>query len=236
MGKLYTILFAFLFFIPATAQTFRVDSESKVYGSIGTELKHTISIKNITGRPVQLHIERIDSQIGSGQSTYFCWGADCLKENEKLFLGALTIDAGMTSNRLGSVLKTGLVETSSTVRYLIYDIKNPADSIIHEISYSITDPTTRAFLLNNKDIKISNLYPNPVNNYAIFDYSFNNRNSKAKIILHNVLGGIVGEFDLTPFENKLKITTSELNPGVYFYTLQLDNDNLITKKMVIRRD
>jgi hypothetical protein len=235
MRKLYTILFVFLFYCQVSGQTISVDPESKVYGNIGTEMSFAISIKNLTDKPITLHIQRIELQIGSGQSSYFCWENDCLGENEDNFRDTITLEPGLESLNLRSVLETGLVEYTSNVKYLIYDVNHPEDSVVHEVVYTINAPNSKGFLFHNRDIKISNLYPNPVNNYANFDYNLSNRNDKAKIILHNVLGGIVGEYDLPFFENKLNIPTSDLNPGVYFYTLQLDSKNLITKKMIIRR-
>ena len=43
------------------------------------------------------------------------------------------------------------------------------------------------------------------------------------------------EFILKPLEKELKIPTIEYNPGVYFYTLYIDGEGVITKKLVIRR-
>lgn len=91
------------------------------------------------------------------------------------------------------------------------------------------------YLFSSDDISVSNVYPNPANDYVQFDYALNNRDVQAYIVVHDVLGGNIGEFPLPAYDRQLKIPTSNINPGVYFYTLRLGNENVITKKMVIRR-
>jgi hypothetical protein len=73
---------------------------------------------------------------------------------------------------LTSILETGLAASISSVKYLIYDLNNPADSLVHEISYVIEDPNSKKLLFNNRDIQISNIYPNPVEDYAFLNYNF----------------------------------------------------------------
>ncbi len=101
--------------------------------------------------------------------------------------------------------------------------------------YVIEDQNSKKILFHNKDIQISNVYPNPVANFAFFNYTLNTKKKGAKIVIHDVLGSVIAEYDLPPYDSKIKISTNELNSGIYFYTLKVDNDNLITKKLVIKR-
>lgn len=234
--KIFTILILFLFLNQAAmAQSFRIDSETKYSGSVGSQVKAIINIKNLTNKPLHLQIKRLDGQIGSSQNSYFCWGDDCFSSKTTSFPSARTIEAGRTSLKFSSILETGLAASNSSVKYLIYDINNPADSLVHEISYVIEDPNSKNLLFQNRDIQISNVYPNPVDNYAFLNYNFHNKNLTAKIVIHNVLGSIIGEYELPTYETRLKISTNELNPGIYFYTLRVENDNIITKKLVVKR-
>jgi hypothetical protein len=234
--KIFTQIILFLFLNQiALAQSFRIDSESKYSGSVGSEVKAIINIKNLTNKPLQLQIKKLDGQLGSGQSSYFCWGEDCFGSSTISFPSAKTIEAGRSSLKFTSILDAGLAATISSVKYLIYDVNNPADSLVHEISYVIEDQNSKKLLFQNRDIQISNIYPNPVDNYAFINYNFQNKNLNARIVIHNVLGSIIGEYDLPSYETRLKISTNELNPGIYFYTLRVENDNIITKKLVVKR-
>jgi hypothetical protein len=84
-------------------------------------------------------------------------------------------------------------------------------------------------------ITVSNLYPNPADNYVEIDYHIQDHTATdAKLTIRNVLGVLVGEYGLGNNGGKLHIDTSRLSAGVYFYTLSLHNKNVATKKLLIR--
>jgi hypothetical protein len=235
MRTITVILLTLFLNINSFSQSFKIDSDQKHMGSVGSEVKAVLTIRNLTNKPLQLQIKRINSQLGSSQNSYFCWGDDCIKDQSNAFSSSKTIEARGLSSKFTSVLEAGLVETNSAVKYLIYNVNNPADSIIHEVSYVIEDQNLKKILFHNKDIQISNIYPNPVANFAFFNYTLSAKKKEAKIVIHNVLGSIIAEYDLPHDDSRIKISTNELNSGVYFYTIKVDNDNLITKKLIIKR-
>jgi len=70
---------------------------------------------------------------------------------------------------------------------------------------------------------------------AYIDYRLHNEMLKAKLVLHNVLGKSMGDFELPSSETLVKIPTDELAPGVYFYTIYLNNSGILTRKLVVRK-
>ena len=58
---------------------------------------------------------------------------------------------------------------------------------------------------------------------------------KAKIVVHNILGNIVGEYSLPSFENFVRVKTDDLSAGIYFYTLYIDNEGVMTRKLIVRK-
>ncbi len=89
-------------------------------------------------------------------------------------------------------------------------------------------------LYTSSQLTVSNLYPNPADNYVELDYSLQEQNLDARLTIRNVLGLVVGEYGLVVHGSKLHIDTSHLSAGVYFYTLSLHNKNVVTKKLLIR--
>jgi hypothetical protein len=71
--------------------------------------------------------------------------------------------------------------------------------------------------------------------YAFVDYSLTSDRVKAKIRVHNILGNIVGEYDLTTAESLMRIKTEELTAGIYFYTLYVDNESVMTRKLIVKK-
>jgi hypothetical protein len=89
-------------------------------------------------------------------------------------------------------------------------------------------------LYTSSQLTVSNLYPNPADNYVELNYTIQENLTEAKLTIRNVLGVVVGEYALLNNGSKLHIDVSRLAAGVYFYTLSLNNRNIATKKLLIR--
>jgi hypothetical protein len=79
------------------------------------------------------------------------------------------------------------------------------------------------------------VYPNPVQTQASIDYKLHSESVKARLTLHNILGKIMGDYDLPASETRVKIQADELTSGVYFYTVYIDNSGVLTRKLIVRK-
>ncbi len=224
-------------FCYTSGQSFKIveGSQSVIQGTIGQNLKVPISIENLSSKPVNIIIKRIEERIGTSQKTYFCWGGDCVGEQVNQLPLSRKINPDQTSREFQSVLESGLVEGYSVVKYQVINRDNPSESYFHEVTYIIEPSEKKKALFESSNVTLQEVYPNPVNEFAFIDYALTNPETKAKIVLHNILGNIIGEYELKYFDKTLKISTASLNPGVYFYTLHIDNDGVMTKKIIVRR-
>lgn len=89
-------------------------------------------------------------------------------------------------------------------------------------------------LFTNEKITISNIYPNPASEYAELDYIIQPGVREAKVIIYNILGSQMDEYDLRKTDKKLRVNTREMPTGLYFYQLSLDGKKVATKKMLVR--
>ncbi len=106
---------------------------------------------------------------------------------------------------------------------------NPAETN----NYSIAEGSNDRFFSNEK-ITVSNIYPNPANDYATIDYSVNAGFSEASISFYNLLGHEVAVYELDKFDKKLKVQTTNWDSGVYLYQLVIDGKKVATKKLLVR--
>lgn len=83
-------------------------------------------------------------------------------------------------------------------------------------------------------ITVSNVYPNPASEYAMIDYTMASDIRDAKVIFYNVLGSKTGEHALTKNAGKLRVDTTVMPSGLYFYQLSLEGKKVATKKMLVR--
>lgn len=220
----------------AHAQNFVIVEQSGTYkGSIGEQIFAPVRIKNLSDKPIQIAVKRIGQVIGTSQQSFICRGEECYEPEVNQLTLAGRIAPGEVSSDFRSVLESGLAAGFSTVKYLIYDRDNPADAIEYEVAYTVEDGVEKKIIFDSNDVRINDVYPNPVSEFAIVDYNLLDETVKAKIVIHNVLGSIIGEYELAYLETRLKIKTDTFNPGVYFYTLYIDNDGVMTRKLVVRK-
>jgi hypothetical protein len=112
---------------------------------------------------------------------------------------------------------------------------NASDVIEYTVSVLVQEKGQKQILFRSKDITIEDVYPNPVQDIAYMDYRIHNESITAKVVIHNILGRAISEFELSPLEDRVKIHSEEFVSGIYFYTLYLNNNGVLTRKIVIRK-
>ena len=241
LKKIVYIALLTLFGFAASAQSLEiVNTDANQKGVIGQDLRTVIKIKNISNKPVYFSISEVKKVIGSSQKSFLCINNDCDNGNIADRKGNISkyvrkLMPGETDESIVAVLESGLVQGISTISYQVFNIKQPADYAQIEIQYEINELSDEGLLYSSKTVDLSDVYPNPVTDMAVFDYRIKNDSKEAKIIIHNVLGSVAGEYKLNPFEQKLKVSVESFNPGVYFYSLYIDNEGVATKKLVVRK-
>jgi len=80
-----------------------------------------------------------------------------------------------------------------------------------------------------------NAFPNPATegtNITI-SYTLPNKNNSNKLVIRNMLGTEVIHLPLNPLENKVSVDITSLVAGVYFYTIENNNQIFIAKKLIV---
>ena len=241
MKKIIYIALYTLFGFGAYAQSLEVvNSDVNQQGVIGEDLRTAIIVKNISDKPIYFSVSEVKKQIGSSQKSFLCINNDCDNGNIASRKGKITdyvvkVMPGQTDESVVAVLETGLVQGISNISYRVFNVKSPEDYVQIEIQYEVSELRNQGSLYTSLTVDLKDVYPNPVTEVAIFDYQIKNDSKEAKIIIHNVLGSIAGEYKLNPFERQLKVSVENYNPGVYFYSLYIDNEGVATKKLVVRK-
>jgi len=242
VNKLTYIALITLFGFAAQAQSLEIIYDKNFeHGIIGQEIKTQLKIKNISSQIVYFKVYELKKQIGSGQKSFLCFSSDC--ENEVIANNKRRIDdvevqqlaPGLIAENIYAVLETGLLKGISSITYRIAVENSPEENIDLELQYEVSEPPKGGLLYSSLNVDLSDVYPNPVTETAMFDYNIKDDSKEAKIIIHNVLGSVAGEYKLNPYEQQLKISVENFNPGVYFYSLYIDNVGVATKKLVVRK-
>ncbi|WP_221390825.1 T9SS type A sorting domain-containing protein [Dyadobacter sp. NIV53] len=122
--------------------------------------------------------------------------------------------------------------TSDNSNVVISDVE--INSVDKKITSAEISAKSEEQLYVSNQITVSNIYPNPASEYVEIDYTISAGLRDAKLIFYNVLGSQMAEYSLNKSERKLRVNTSEMPTGLYFYQLALDGKKVATKKMLVR--
>lgn len=216
------------------AQSFEIAGLEESYkGSVGDIIQAPLKIKNTFDKPITLVIKRIETQIGSSQKNFFCPNNDCTDQRTDSY--TVRIEPGETLENFSIGLEAGLTEGFSSVKYQVYNKANPAEISLLDLNFSVEAKRDKSHIYSSPAITLHDVYPNPIVTSARIDYNIHKETVKAKIIIHNILGSPLSVYELLPSHNSVKIDADALNPGIYFYTLYVNNEGVVTRKLMVKK-
>jgi hypothetical protein len=200
---------------------------------IGETIKAPLRFRNTSDKVITLIIRRVNGQIGSTQKNYFCLDSNCLDQKVEDYI--IKIEPGQVLNNFQVALEAGLVSGESALKYVAYSKSNPGQSVEFELNFNVTEKPEKESIYSSRFVTLHDVYPNPAIDQAVVDYKILNDKVEAKIVVHNLLGNVVGEYSLPILENLVRVKTDELSAGIYFYTLYVDNESVMTRKLIVRK-
>ena len=210
-----------------------IDRQENYQAAISETVRIPLKIKNNSDKPQFYIIRKANNDLGGTQKGYFCLDKNCLEAGIDEF--SKRVEPGETLTGLYYSLETGLVTGQNNLRFEIFVRGNPQGLIQHQVNVNIDEHHIKSLVFQSKDITIEDVYPNPVTDQAFINYKIHNETMKAKVVIHNILGSSIGDYELPNSENRIKISTDEFASGVYFYTVYLDNNGVLTRKLIIRK-
>ncbi len=99
------------------------------------------------------------------------------------------------------------------------------DISTNNISTSFPKPTL-------SDIEFSNPYPNPVTTQTKINYFIPFSYNNATIVIRNIIGTTMKEYQILYQEGKITLDFSDFDEGIYFYSLIIDENIFLTKKII----
>ena len=218
----------------ALAQGFDlVDRQDTYQAAVSETLRIPLKIKNTTDKAQFYIIRKGNNDLGGTQKGYFCLDKNCLEAGIDEF--SKRIEPGETLSGLYYSLETGLITGQNNLKFEIFIRGNPQGLLQHQVNINIDEHRAKSFVFQSKDITIQDVYPNPVTDQAFIDYKIHNESMKAKVVIHNILGSSIGDYELLNSESRIKIITDDFTSGVYFYTVYLDNNGVLTRKLIVRK-
>jgi hypothetical protein len=234
MKKLILLLGCVLMGGVLMAQSFEISGLQESYkGTIGDLIRAPLRIHNNTDKTLTLILRKVETQIGGTQKNYFCVDNNCLDQRTEDYI--LKIEPGQTLQNFAIALEAGLVEGFSEVKYVLYNKSNLTEVGHIELNFIVEGKPEKSSIYRSSFITIHDVYPNPVTDYANIDYQLHKETIKSKIVVHNILGNALVEYELPHNETRVKILAEQFNSGIYFYTLYIDNEGVMTRKLIVKK-
>ncbi len=234
--KPYSPLLFILIFMLSThagAQVKVLSENTEFSGKIGTSQRKSLIIQNESNKENEYFLKFLRGNVGSSQNIKICIADKCFDPKKDLSKIKLTLSPNEIFTDLYLEFDLGIAETRGNFDLHFVNSENLRDVFVIEAVYDVFNPSVEE--TNHKDISIGSIYPNPSNRIAQIDYEFKNPNALAKISINSFIGNPVAEYILDPVSKSLVINVANFNPGVYFYTLYVDNKNIVTKKLVVKK-
>lgn len=236
-----SIMVTFNYIVTDTPSSFAITSEGTALtdegvtflGSVDDEVIISyLEVTNNSDNPIDVKVRRIENYLVPGSVNSFCWAGLCFTPETSVSPNVLTLEAGATSG-LDDFTGDYMPNGNSGISSITYEFFNAADSsnLATAIVFYSTSVGINENILDN--IELSNAYPNPANSFASFDYDLNGV-SDARLMIYNLLGSIIKEINITNNYGNVKVNTSDLDEGIYFYSLLVGNESLKTHKLIIK--
>ena len=228
MKRILSITISMLIFYSAYSQSLVVNGSNFAPTTDACIQTHysSLTVKNISGDTLNVLCEKVIIDTSAGTSNFFCWGSNCY--------GATTYISSSSNNLLpgegddidfGGYYDAYCDPASAVIEYCFY----PESDITDKTCITITYNESSTSISQVKSVIVSDFYPNPASEMVYFTFSGN----AATLKLIDILGNNVKEILLNQ-SGIQKLDLSDMNKGIYFGNLIVNNEVVSIKKLIVK--
>lgn len=216
------------------AQGFQlIDRQETIQAGLNEAVRIPIKIRNTSEKAQFYIIKKTSGDLGGSQKGFFCLDKNCLDQGIEEF--SKRVEAGETLDRLVYVLESGLQASHITLKFDVFVKGKPNETQEQMVNVMVEEKQNRSLVFDSKEISVRDVFPNPVQHEAFVEYQLHQDHIKAKMVIHNILGKPMGEYEMPYHESKIKVLAEDLASGIYFFTIYLDGNGVATRKMIVRK-
>ena len=213
--------------------TFNIVSDVDEYYPV---LVFDLEVINTTENDINVVLNIVSDEIGYND---FCWSS-CF--SPEFSVDTALVEAGQSWSFSGHAgFHNGNHElsfpsgTTISMEYTFYDATNPEEKYTFNVNYTYQKEEGESIADFNSVDVFSSAYPNPANSTVSFDYNMPLDVNSASVAIYNMMGQEVVRENLNLGGSRADINVSDLNEGVYFYSLIVNNETVKTNKFVVSR-
>lgn len=250
MKKILTSIFAFLIASVGFGQSIHIwDSGIDVTGdtvivpiTAGSANLNDLELHNITTNIIHFQVNRTITPIDTCANLYYCTGLQCYSPHSQTTWGPLpgtaeTIGASATlpsgPGTYGIAAHYDACPTICSDLFVLYRVYDTTSTVSDTGRVTLHYMCTSAIHEEEQAIISSSIFPNPSSTTASISYEMKEQYSHGKIVVYDMLGNSVKEIAIADKQGVARLNVSDLNEGVYFYSIVLDNKAITTQKLIV---
>lgn len=192
------------------------------------------TVKNNSTSSLNVGMRRYEVQVVPNTKNYFCWSTCYIAKLagvKPVWEDPVTVAIGANSSvtLMHAFHDSQGIPGLATFRYVVFDSANPSDSAFVDVHFDIQTAIADVDDFNPD----FTLFPNPATGKVFASYN-PNQIVTAQLLIRNMLGDAVKNIPLEESFTKKPIDIADLNAGVYFYSIMVNDKALETKRLVIK--
>ena len=205
-------------------------------GDPNIQIDHHLVVKNTSANPITVKCQKTNLTLPTGAESYYCFAGNCygattttstssaiLAAGQQISFNNFPADVDAHTGYYDAFGASGIAE----VQYCFYDVNDTSDETCVTITYETT--TNTAIDDFQPLTKLGDFYPNPASEMVYF--TFNSNAATLKLI--DILGNNVKEILLSQ-EGIQKLDLSDMNKGIYFGNLIVNDEVVSIKKLIVK--
>ena len=228
MKRIISISISMLIFYSTYSQSLVVTGNNFVSTSDACLQTHSsLTVKNISSDTLNVLCQKVIIDTTLGTDNNFCWGANCYGINTYVSTDYNELLPGEGDNiDFAGYYDAYCDPASAIIEYCFYPESDTNDKTCITITYNGSATSINNYTLDNN---VGDFYPNPANEVVYFTFNGN----AASIKLIDILGNNVKEILLIQ-EGIQKLDLSDMNKGIYFGNLIVNDEVVSIKKLIVK--
>jgi len=223
------------------AQYFELSHEGHVYGSeievVGSpsdfEILFDPLVTNISDVEMVVKVRRTIIEAIEGTENLFCWvacyGPFTDESTQYLYMApGFTTEPNFFSAHYSPYEHPG----TTIVDYTFFNKDDETQSQTFRVNFKASPDAIDENIL--RGVSFSDVFPNPANDLITINYQLVPEVKTAQVRISNLLGSVVGEYTFDQGSTSMKMDVSQMEGGIYFYSIVLNGEVLHTKKLIVR--
>lgn len=203
-----------------------------VSGRIDTVIVAEVLVHNEGLSTIEVKVRKENIHLVPGAMDTYCFASQCYGSEVPVSVHSVHIDPGMyDSTFYGDYYPLGN-EGTSIFRYTFFNVADTTDTVSVTIRYS---GTLNVPVIDKPAPGVSNAYPNPASDRVSFDYFPVNSEGTRLMVIRDMAGRLVRESIIPSDGGTLEIDLSDIENGIYFYSLIQGNKLVLTRKLVVKK-